>query len=487
MNLLENILIVEDVMENNESAYTITDILYYIYKKLWLIIILAIAFGVAGYYYSTITYRPYYIATASMVVNIKNEPKSNSNNSLINGSNDINQVSSNEIYLAQKLVNTYTIILKSNSVMQSVVDDLHLNIPPQALSSFVNLNAAKDTQIIYVTVSCDDPKLAMDIANSLMKVAPDAMMKSVETGTVNVLDKAEMPGMPVPLNYTTNTAIGALVGVVIGVLIALLIGIFFSKIRNSRDIIEKLELTTLGEIPHVKSKEIKDYNILITNDAQASYSQAFMMLGNIVHFMLKRENLKTVIVTSAMEGEGKTTIASNMALSLTNMGKKVLLIDCDFRRPSIRKMFYISAKSSLGIVSLLNSNADINDCIIQHSSGVHVLPGFMPANDPLNKKMNERLNTILSVAKTCYDYIIIDTSPAYIVSDAAILSGYADGIVLVTRQEHASLNVISDTVLALKKCGANILGCVLNDIKTTGSDKYKYYHYSKYYNKQKKA
>lgn len=463
-------------MENNEGQnnYSIIDIVCFIFKMKWIILVIAIIFGIAGYCYSIISYQPYYTATASMVVNVNSKQYINSNG-------EINQPSADQIFLAQKLIDTYTIILKSKKVMQSVINDLMLDLSPSVVGSYISLVSAKDTQILYVSVSCNDPMLAMSIANSLMKVAPDAMMQTVETGSVNVLDQAGLPSAPSPVSYKKFTLLGIGLGIGLGVAIALIIGILFYKVRTAKDIEERLELTALGELPHIRRKDRNDYQLLINDDKYASFTQAFMMLSNIVHFISDKQNLKTIIVTSAIGGEGKTTIAVNMSLALEKMGKSVLLIDCDFRKSSIRKIFAISTRSSPGIITLLKTNVDIDDCIVKHISGIHIIPCVESVDDAIESSLSLRFRYFLEEMKTRYDYIIIDTSPAYLVSDTASISGYADGTMLVVKQDYSSIKVISDTLLGLKKSGANVLGCVLNDINILSKSSYRSKYYKSYY------
>lgn len=463
-----------------EHELKLSDIFFLILRRKWIIIVLLITFAIGGYLYTEITYYPIYSATASMIVNTKMN-----NNTYNSSSSDIPV--SNDIYLAQKLVSTYSVIFRSNKVMEYVVEKLDLNITVDVLKYWVSLNSVKDTQVLYLSVTCPYPQLTVDIANTIMEVAPQAMMETVEIGSINVLDKAVLPMYPNPKNTVTNTAIAALIGMILGIGIALLLGLLFNKVKNAKDIEESFGLSTLGEIAHLNHSSTKNGLLSTSIKIPPSFVESFMMLGTIVRHVTSTDKMKKLMITSSLENEGKTLVSVNFALTLVNSGKSVLLIDCDLRKPNIHKTLNISGKDANCLYEVLKPEINIeelNKCIIKMKSGLAVIPFINPPDKQNDIFKLSAFNDVINILSEQYNYIIFDTAPAYSVTDTMNLVSFVDGVILVIKQEQASVNIITDTINNITKVGANIIGCVLNDIRyhNLGSgyeNKYKYYYTDK--------
>ena len=182
---------------------------------------------------------------------------------------------------------------------------------------------------------------------------------------------------------------------------------------------------------------------------------------------------KTLVVTSANPGEGKTTVSSNLALVLSQGEKKVLLIDCDMRRPSIHKRFKSTNKN--GITDLLVGNKNIGSVINKFSNNLDVITsGSIPPN-PAEMLDSKAMTMFIDSMKSEYDYIVIDTPPVQAVADAQILSTKADGVLFVVKAEETKKDVVMDSISKLKNVNANIIGTILNGMQNK-NEKY-YYSY----------
>lgn len=460
--------------------FSLSDIMFYVLKFKWIIVLFAIVFSMGGYFYTIETYQPLYRATASMVVNAKQTVSITEGQKIVQSASDI--------YLAQELVNTYSIVLKSNRVMEYVVKDLGLKIPSEVLRTWIQLTPAKDTQVLFVSVIAYDPKLAVSIANSLMKVAPKAMMETVEIGSVNVLDEASLPDRIIPLNATQNTFIAAIIGFSLGTCVSIFSGLFFPRIKNIDDIEEKLVLQTIAEIPHVRQKIRSESLLLSTKGIGNSFFEAYSRIRTLFMFSESFREVKTIVVTSAVESEGKTSVTANIALSLASSGKKVLVIEGDLRKPKLYRKFRLndfSVDMDKNLPNLLNGSIEFDEGIMKIGANLSVIKGSHEGKLPVISDMlaSEKMKDLLLEMRKHYDYILIDTPPYLMFSDASILSNFADGVILVVRQDTASIKAVSDVTYDLKKTGANILGCVLNDIRRTDIGtryKRKYYYNNKY-------
>lgn len=214
----------------------------------------------------------------------------------------------------------------------------------------------------------------------------------------------------------------------------------------------------------------------ILKNPKSSVSEAYRTLRTNIQFSQGDKEIKTIVITSTGSGEGKSTTCSNLATAFAQSGHKVLIIDCDLRRPVQHKLFSLS--NELGLTNFLISSCTLNEAVKKTEiEGLHVITsGVIPPN-PSELLNCKKLQDYLVKFKEIYDYIIMDTPPAGIVTDAQILAGKAEGTVLVVDSRHTDKKAAVATKDLLDKVGAHIIGVVLN--KAVDSSK----GYGKYYNK----
>lgn len=204
--------------------------------------------------------------------------------------------------------------------------------------------------------------------------------------------------------------------------------------------------------------------------------EAFKTLRSNILFSSLDRNIQTIIVTSANSGEGKTTIASNIAIVMAQTGKKTIIIDCDLRKPCIHRFFGISNQS--GLSSLLIDEVCLEDIIKDtKEESLKVIPAGIRPPNPSELLSSSKMKDFIEAIKENYDCIIIDTPPITIVTDAQILAQYGDGCLLVAAGNETRRNSILMAVELLEKVNAKILGVILNKMKTTKRKRY----YGRYY------
>lgn len=457
------------------------DIIYSIIKgwKIIAISVLVCLFISIIYVSLFINRDAYYITNASMVINSKTY-------SLVDGVLKISR--ENDVYLAQKMVNTYRVILLSDNVLEKVNLDLGINIPSSLIRSWVSVSSPRDTEVITVTVINKDPKLAADIANSIMRVAPQVIRETVEVGSINVLDKAKVPKIPVKtskIKIFLYIILGSMLGIPFGGIITLIISIFNPKLKNKKEVTKLLSLKCLGEIPHVKEGGNKDRDdILITNGNLApSYKEEYKNLTELVIHACENEGINTLIVTSAVPEEGKTNVSVNLALSMASAGKKTLLIDFDCYQEGIMRL--LKQKSERYLNDIISGEISYTEAIIEEpETGLHMIFSEKGKHLDYNLMNSPMVENLFKIIKIEYDYVIIDTPPVLLQTDAVLLSKYIDGVILVAKQEAANISSIIEARDKVRSIGAKIIGCVLNDIRYLIGTEYKSkYSYSKtYYN-----
>lgn len=214
------------------------------------------------------------------------------------------------------------------------------------------------------------------------------------------------------------------------------------------------------------------------------YKEAYKMLRTNLSFVSMNGKFKKIIVTSAVPNEGKSTVAINLAATLAETGSKVILIDCDLRNPSMHRYLRFDNKSLKGLTSLLAGSSTLEDgnIFLHHKLKFDFIPaGAIPPN-PAELLGSTMMNDLLKALEMGYDYIIMDTPPVGVVTDAAALSRYCNGVLLVIRQNFSTKDQVHVAKQNLDSVQAKIIGTVLSrynlEEDSRGGEKYNYYHYN---------
>ena len=218
-------------------------------------------------------------------------------------------------------------------------------------------------------------------------------------------------------------------------------------------------------------KEIISYN-----DPKSAISEQYRALRTSIQYSNVDKNMKTILVTSSDKNEGKTTTVVNLAVNFANLDKKVLLIDCDLRNPSIHKMFKMG--NIYGFTDILVHNREMFKCIQKtEMKNLDILTaGEIPPN-PAELLSSDSMKDLIKELKKAYDYIFIDTPPIGLVTDAGVLASFIDGTVLVVKSEGVEMKQLEESKKKLDSVNAKIIGAVLNSYKVQKND---YYYYSYY-------
>ena len=212
---------------------------------------------------------------------------------------------------------------------------------------------------------------------------------------------------------------------------------------------------------------------VIERKPKSFVSEAYRTLRTNIQYSSFDKKLKTILVTSSDSNEGKSTISGNLALAFAQSDKRVLLIDCDLRSPSIHKKFKIS--NIYGLSEVLLGTKRISETIKSYNNKIDILPsGNLPPN-PSELLGSEAFENLLEQLKESYDLIILDSAPVRVVSDSQLLAAKADGTILVVKKDKTKINYIKESKNLLKNVGANIIGCVLNYNDKPGRKNKEYY------------
>lgn len=228
---------------------------------------------------------------------------------------------------------------------------------------------------------------------------------------------------------------------------------------------------------HKKRKRIfnKKQNIIFTVEdrPKSVVAEAYKTLRTNIQYSSVDNEIKTIVVTSAEMEEGKSTVAENIALTFAQSEKKVILIDCDLRKPSVHVNFKVS--NLVGISEILLGKATTEEAVQKHNDNLYFLTsGKIPPN-PSEMLASSAMTHLIEKLKQDYEIVVLDTAPLNAVTDAQILSTKVDGTILVVRAAKTKKDVVIEAKDLLDKVGANIIGTVLYAIENKG-EKYSYYY-----------
>lgn len=211
---------------------------------------------------------------------------------------------------------------------------------------------------------------------------------------------------------------------------------------------------------------------IVEGKPKSVVSEAYRTLRTNIQYSSYDKKIQTIVVTSAEAAEGKSTVSGNLALTFAQSNNKVILVDCDLRKPSLHKKFQIS--NLIGLSEVILGKESIEHAIQKRNDNLYVLTsGKIPPN-PSEMLASFAMNGLLNLLKEQFDVIILDSAPICAVTDAQVLSTRADGTIIVTRAERTKRDRVVEAKMLLDKVGANILGVVLQAVENT---KGKYYYY----------
>ncbi len=291
---------------------------------------------------------------------------------------------------------------------------------------------------------------------------------------VKVVDPAISPKLPIKPNMTKNLTLGGLSGLFLGLCCAFVLSILDPTFRTIDEVVGKLNLPIYGVIPMIPDfAENSEFPVAVLVP-KAPVVEAFRALRTRLHYVTGREKHKTILVTSSLPGEGKSTISANLGVVLSMTGAKVLLIGCDLRRPSLHKVFRESNEP--GLVELLRDQNQSAIRSLQHPR-LDFLPAGAATSNPAEILDSQRMRKFLDMAKERYDYVVIDAPPVLPVTDTEILAPLADINLVVLEPCRVPEKAARQMVKSLQDVGAKISGVVINDKTGQGFKFYGSYSY----------
>ena len=309
------------------------------------------------------------------------------------------------------------------------------------------------------------------------------VLENQNVGNSRIISGALVPERPISPKIPLNLALGGFLGVILGAGTALLLESMNQSLKNIEEANRLLGFPLLGTIPQYGEKNPKNrqegrQELPLLDNPYSPVSTSFEMLQTNLGFTISDKELRVILVTSATPGEGKSFVAANLALAAAYVGRRVLLVDADMRRPRQHRIWEIH--NLLGLSNILAGQAQLENAVQEVSPLVNMLPaGKIPPN-PVALLDSQRMATLVEEASKDYDFVIIDTPPLTAVTDPLIVGKYVDGLLLVVRPGQVEYSAVTAAKSLLNQAKVPILGMVVNGIgKESGYGGY--YYASGYY------
>ncbi|PFG37388.1 capsular exopolysaccharide synthesis family protein [Flavimobilis soli] len=438
-----------------------------IVRKSWIAISAITAFVLAAAVAVTLLMAPTYKATTQVFVSVQG---STSTSELLQGSN-----------FAQNRVTSYTAMVDVPQVLDHVIEDLGLDTTVADLAENVSASSPLNTSLINIDAVDGNPQVAAQIADSVARRFSDVITefeRPAEGGAspvkLSVVRAAVVPLGPDSPNLKLNLALGLLAGLALGLGFAVLREVLDTGVRSDDDV---AEVGTASVVAHIPISLDADAPRLVVQDAPLSgRAEAYRRLRTNLQFLELTANKRSIVVTSSLPGEGKSTTSANLALALADAGKSVVLVDADLRRPAIARYFGI--EGAVGLTTVLIGEAEIDDVLQPWGDGrMQILTaGEVPPN-PSEMLGSESMSRLLEELAERFDVVLLDSPPLLPVTDAAVLGRSTGGVLLVASAGLVHKAQLKTALGSLEAVGARILGVALNRVQGTKDGGYYYGEY----------
>ncbi len=445
-----------------------------VFKSLWITAIAVITVAVITFIAVTELYTPVYESTITYVVTSSSASKTVYTN----------------ITKANDLATAFSNVLNSAVMKTKVSETLGEDFAGEIVAETVN-----DTNLLNVTVTAKNPQTAFKAARAVIANHHIVTDEIMQNAVLQILEDPKVPSTPAnSMNRGELVKRAAVIAACAMMLIVIWLSYSRDTVKNVNEFNANIDASLFSTIYHEKPhKTVKSFltrkktGLLITFPGTSfGYVETVKKIGTRIAYLSNKKDIKTIMVTSVLENEGKSTVAANMAIALAKKGKKVLLIDADLRRHAIYKLFEHTDGNN-DIEDVLTGRVQMTDAVHHHDmSNVYLLGGRRASALEIELASSRRMKEIIEAAKPVMDYVIIDTAPMSVASDAETIALYCDSSLLVVRQDSAKVKDINDTVDVLRDSSPEFIGCIFNDASNETSKMSYGYGYSKYYNKYSK-
>jgi capsular exopolysaccharide synthesis family protein len=424
-------------------------------RRRWRAIAICLVAGLLGASVVTARTEKQYQSSARLFVNI---PRAGSVAEQVQG-----------VQLSVQLLQSYARIATSRTSAQRIAERLGGDSAFALVDGHIGATPQPETLLIDVAAEAGDPQTASRIANAAADVLIDTIdqleRNKATRVTAQVIDPAVPAGSPFAPRPKVNLALGGLLGLIVGLLLALALDALDRSVKTAAQAVESFRTVLLAVTP--RSREVKDRPV--PEDSLSPVSEAFRTLRTAVRFIDPDRPLRTILVTSPVAREGKTTTAVNLAAALAQSGERVVLVDADLRRARLGAT--LGLESNVGLTGVVTRRVALDEALQQWRGMTVLAAGELPPN-PSEVLGSEAMARVIEALRDRADVVVFDVPPVLPVTDAVVLSTQVDGVVLIARYGQTQKAQAAEARRRLEAVGARVVGCVLNAAPAVGPQGY---------------
>ena len=440
-----------DTTKNNVNRIDGLSIARDIVRQWWVILLFSISAYLAAVVVMNIRYEPVYTTTTTFTVSRR-------------GTNITFFV---DMTYAKETAENMQLVLDSEILKRIVMEDLDI----ESFDAKAEASIVPETSMLTLTVQDKTALQSYRVMKSILANYMSVSEYIVQDIVLNVIQQPSIPSYP--SNSSRARSIGRIAAVAAAMSLCFYISVFSymkDTVKSTKEARKKIASTYLGSIYHErnakprKSKN-KKISMCITNPLLSFvYVESSRKAASRVRSRMDKRKDKVLLVTSVAENEGKTTVASNIALAIAQEGKRVLLVDCDFRRPALYKVFDVPRQDVQDLPHLIYSEEDKSSIISKlKTENLYFIMNQRSTTNIEDIVKSGNFSSIIEFVRDKFDYIILDTPPLGMVPDAEELANFADTTLIVVRQDLALAPNINDAIDTMNKTAAPLVGFIYND------------------------
>ncbi len=436
----------------------------------WILVLSLTILGGAGAYGWSLLQTPTYEASTQLYVSVRSD--SSGVSELVQGTS-----------FARQAVVSFVDVVDSALVLDRVINDLDLDVSAQELARTIDASSPTNSVIISIKVSNTTADQAAAIANSVGSNFADVVVNRLEKPDgeapslvrVETIAPALVPTSPAAPHIPLNVIVGVVIGLALGLGIAVLRSVLDTRIHSLHDIEATTDAPVLGGI--ALDPEAKKRPLIVHADPRNPRAESFRSLRTNLQFIDVDGDSRSFVVSSAGPGEGKSTTIVNLAIALAETGARVALVDGDLRLPRIAD--YMGIEGGVGLTDVLIGQAELVDVLQQWGTGkLFVLPSGRTPPNPSELLGSQSMQRTLEALASAFDYVLVDAPPLLLVTDAAVVSRFTSGALMVAASGTTKKPQLTAAVEKLDAIGSRLFGVIVTMLPSKGPDSYGYGAYS---------
>ncbi|MFA5262901.1 MAG: polysaccharide biosynthesis tyrosine autokinase [Opitutaceae bacterium] len=391
-----------------------------------------------------------------------------------------------------KMIEAYNSLVQTERELKKAIDSAATTIKSEYETAMRNDKEARDALAAQEAGSLELDRYAVEYTNLerdfrineqllqhiLGRMRETSMTSTIETQSARILDRAAVAKKPVSPNIPLNLGLGLLGGLGLGLAFAFFVAYVDDRVKSSYDIESVIGLPLIGIIPEIKKMEQPDKAQIVINNADRQVSEAFLTLHSSLRLKDESKNARVILTTSTIPGEGKSFMTTNLALTFASHGEKVIIVDCDLRKPNIHKSFRL--ENLKGLIDVVLGSAQLDDVIVKNvHPNLDILSSGGRAKNPTQILNSKSFELLISDLKKRYDRVFVDTPPLAAVSDAMIVLPLCDGSIFTIFFNKVRRKAAQFAAKKLTEANVPSFGSVLNGLNLAVSG----YYYAQYYDK----